>query len=500
MKTTKQEVWFITGSQDLYGEDTLRQVAEDSKKIAQALSRSKTLPVKVVFRPTLTTPNAVTELCINANSSANCIGLICWMHTFSPAKMWITGLKVLQKPFVHLHTQFNRDIPWDSIDMDFMNLNQSAHGGREFGFICSRLRKNRKVVVGHWQDTDVQNKLGVWVRAAMACHDSQGGKIARFGDNMREVAVTEGYKVEAQKCFGYSVNGYGVGDLVAAVNQISDTQVDRLVKTYDAQYEVVKAGRDGGKKRESVREAARIELGMRAFLEAGDFVGFTTTFEDLHGLKQLPGLAVQRLMADGYGFGAEGDWKTAALVRAMKVMSQGLTGGTSFMEDYTYHLEPGNQKVLGAHMLEVCSSIANHKPTLEVHPLGIGGKSDPVRLVFNVGEGPGLNASIIDMGNRFRMVVNTVEVVNPDADLPKLPVARVVWVPQPDLAIGAGAWIHAGAAHHSGFSMALTAEHMEDFADMLNLEYVEISKSTTITDIKNQLRWNEMYYMLAKGL
>lgn len=496
----KKEIWFVTGSQHLYGEETLKQVADDSRKIAQALSRSKALPVKVSFKPTLITPDAITDLCIKANSSANCIGLICWMHTFSPAKMWIAGLKALQKPFVHLHTQFNRDIPWDSIDMDFMNLNQSAHGGREFGFICSRLRKNRKVVVGHWQETAVQNKLGVWARAALAVHDSQGAKIARIGDNMREVAVTEGDKVEAQKCFGYSVNGYGVGDLVAAIRQISEAKVDRLVKDYDAQYEVVKAGRDGGKKRESVREAARIELGMRAFLEAGDFAGFTTTFENLHGLEQLPGLAVQRLMADGYGFGAEGDWKTAALVRAMKVMSQGLDGGTSFMEDYTYHLEPGNQKVLGAHMLEICSSIANAKPTLEVHPLGIGGKADPVRLVFNVDQGPGLNASIIDMGNRFRMVVNTVDVVNPDANLPKLPVARVVWVPRPNLEIGAAAWIHAGAAHHAGFSMALTAEHMEDFADMLDIEYVEISEATTVTDLKNQLRWNEMYYMLAKGL
>ena len=495
----KQEVWFITGSQHLYGEETLRQVADDSRKIAQALSRSRALPVKVVFKPTLTSPDAITELCIKAGASANCIGLICWMHTFSPAKMWIAGLKVLQKPFVHLHTQFNRDIPWDSIDMDFMNLNQSAHGGREFGFICSRLRKNRKVVVGHWQDAGVQEKLGIWVRAAMAHHDSQSARIARFGDNMREVAVTEGDKVEAQTCFGYSVNGYGVGDLVEATQQISEAKVDRLVKDYDAQYNVVKAGRDGGKKRESVREAARIELGMRAFLEAGDFVGFTTTFENLHGLKQLPGLAVQRLMADGYGFGAEGDWKTAALVRAMKVMSHGLDGGTSFMEDYTYHLEPGNQKVLGAHMLEICSSIASGKPTLEVHPLGIGGKADPVRLVFNVNQGPGLNASIIDMGNRFRMVVNTVDVVNPDADLPKLPVARVVWVPKPNLEIGAGAWIHAGAAHHSGFSMALCAEHMEDFSDMFNVEYVEISEATTVTDIKNQLRWNDMYYMLNRG-
>ncbi len=496
----KQEVWFVTGSQNLYGEETLKQVAEDSKKIAHTLSRSNKIPAKILFKPTVTTPEAITELCVKANASAHCMGLICWMHTFSPAKMWISGLKVLNKPFVHLHTQFNRDIPWDSIDMDFMNLNQSAHGGREFGFICTRLRKNRKVIVGHWQEPNVKKQLGTWVRAASAYHDLQGAKFARFGDNMREVAVTEGDKVEAQKCFGYSVNGYGIGDLVAVVNDISDAQVDRQVKDYDAQYEVVSAGRDGGKKRESVYEAARIELGMRAFLEAGDFAGFTTTFENLCGLKQLPGLAVQRLMADGYGFGAEGDWKTAALVRAMKVMGQGLPGGTSFMEDYTYHMEPGNQKVLGAHMLEICASIADGKPTLEVHPLGIGGKADPVRLVFNVAQGPGLNASLIDMGNRFRMVVNTVDVVNPEVNLPKLPVARVLWTPQPDLAVGAGAWIHAGAAHHSGFSMAITPEHMEDFSDMCNLEYVEINKDTTITDIKNQLRWNEIYYMLAKGL
>ncbi len=496
----KQEVWFVTGSQNLYGEETLKRVAEDSKKIAHTLSRSSELPVKVVFKPTVTTPEAITQLCLKANASSHCIGLICWMHTFSPAKMWIAGLKALTTPFVHLHTQFNRDIPWGSIDMDFMNLNQSAHGGREFGFICTRLRKNRKVVVGHWQEADVKKKLGTWVRAALAYHDSQNAKFARFGDNMREVAVTEGDKVEAQKCFGYSVNGYGVGDLVAAVNDISEAQVDRQVKDYDAQYEVVSAGRDGGEKRESVYESARIELGIRAFLEAGNFAGFTTTFEDLCGLRQLPGLAVQRLMADGYGFGAEGDWKTAALVRAMKVMSQGLPGGTSFMEDYTYHLEPGNQRVLGAHMLEICSSIADGKPTLEVHPLGIGGKADPVRLVFNVAQGPGLNASLIDMGNRFRMVVNTVDVVNPEAALPKLPVARVLWMPQPDLAIGAEAWIHAGAAHHSGFSMAITPEHMEDFSDMFNLEYVEINKGTTLTHIKNQLRWNEIYYMLGKSL
>jgi len=500
MKSGRQlEAWFVTGSQHLYGEATLKQVAEDSRMIAQALSRSKHLPVKVVFKPTLTTPSAVTELCRKANTSAPCIGLICWMHTFSPAKMWIAGLTALRKPFLHLHTQFNRDIPWDRIDMDFMNLNQSAHGGREFGFICARLGKNRKVVVGHWQDPTVQIEIGVWIRAACAWHDTQTLKIARFGDNMREVAVTEGDKVAAQTCFGYSVHGYGVGDLVAYVKQVTERAIDRLVKTYDAQYQVVPACRDGGKKRSSLREAARIELGMRAFLEAGSFGGFTTTFEDLHGLKQLPGIAVQRLMAGGYGFAAEGDWKTAALLRAMKVMARGLDGGTSFMEDYTYHLDPSAPKVLGAHMLEICPSIAQGQPSLEVHPLGIGGKADPVRLVFNVADGPGLNASIIDMGNRFRMVVNTVNVVAPDADLPKLPVARALWVPQPNLAIGAGAWIHAGGAHHTGFSMALGPEHLEDFAEMAGIEFLLIDENTTIRAFKKELRMNEAYYLSSKG-
>jgi L-arabinose isomerase len=496
----KYEAWFVTGSQHLYGPETLRQVAADSRRIAQALTRSKHIPVKVVFKPVLTTPEAIYALCSKASTSPNCIGLITWMHTFSPAKMWIAGLKALSKPFVHLHTQFNRDIPWDQIDMDFMNLNQSAHGGREFGFICTRLRRNRKVVVGHWQEPDVQAKLGVWARAASAWHDAQGAKVVRFGDNMREVAVTEGDKVEAQMQLGYSVYGYGVGDLVARVDEVTDREIDKLIGEYDATYELAKPIRQDGKKRAALREAARIELGMRGFLESGTFKAFTTNFEDLHGLKQLPGLAVQRLMADGYGFGAEGDWKTAALVRAMKVMAVGLPGGTSFMEDYTYHLDPAGPKVLGAHMLEVCASIAKDTPTLEVHALGIGGKADPCRLVFNVPGGSGLNASLVDMGNRLRMIVNEVDVVDPEADLPKLPVARVVWVPKPDLKIGAAAWILAGGAHHTGFSMAVTTEHMEDFAEMADIEQVCIGAETRISEFKKELRWNEMYYMLAKGL
>ncbi|HOL31247.1 MAG TPA: L-arabinose isomerase [Anaerohalosphaeraceae bacterium] len=490
------EVWFITGSQHLYGPETLKQVDADSKQIAEALDASAAIPCKVVFKPVLKTPDEITKICVKANTTPNCIGLIAWMHTFSPAKMWIAGLSTLQKPFVHLHTQFNRDLPWDKIDMDFMNLNQSAHGDREFGFICTRLRKNRKVIVGHWKEADVQQKLGIWMRAAAGWNEMRSLKVARFGDNMREVAVTEGDKVEAQKQFGISVNGYGVGDLVAVVNKVADSQIDKLVAEYKDCYKF----RVAAEQMESVREAARIEAGLRAFLEKGGFKAFTTTFEDLHGLKQLPGLAVQRLMAEGYGFGAEGDWKTAALVRAMKVMAAGLKGGTSFMEDYTYHLDPKGMKVLGAHMLEVCSTIASGKPSLEVHPLGIGGKADPVRVVFTAAPGAGLNASLIDMGNRFRMIVNTVDVVKPDADLPNLPVARVVWVPRPNLKTAAAAWILAGGAHHTGFSTALTAEHMEDFTEMAGIEYLLIDENTQIPDFKRQMRTNEVYYMLAGSL
>ncbi len=490
------EVWFVTGSQHLYGKETLKQVDADSKKIAESLDRSAKIPCRVIFKPVVTTPDKITAICVKANTSPRCVGLITWMHTFSPAKMWIAGLSTLKKPFVHLHTQFNRDIPWKSIDMDFMNLNQSAHGGREFGFICSRMRKNRKVIVGHWQDQEVLQKLDIWMRAACAWNDWQGMKVARFGDNMREVAVTEGDKVEAQKKFGYSVNGYGVGDLVAVINKVNDKQIRAMVNQYKRAYKVKlnKAGL------EAVHISAQIEVGMRTFLEKGGFKAFTTTFEDLHGLVQLPGLPVQRLMADGYGFGAEGDWKTAALVRAMKVMASGLTGGTSFMEDYTYHLNPKGMKVLGAHMLEVCPSIASGKASLEVHPLGIGGKADPPRLVFNVPQGNGINASIMDMGNRFRMLINPCKVVKPDADLPKLPVARVVWQPEPNLKTAAAAWILGGGAHHTGFSMALNAEHMEDFAEMADIEYLMIDKSTTVSEFKKDIRANEIYYMLKNGL
>jgi L-arabinose isomerase len=501
MKNLEQfEAWFVTGSQHLYGAEALEQVAEHSRKIAHALSQSAKIPIKVMFKPVLTTPEEIYDLCIETNAAQNCVGLITWMHTFSPAKMWIAGLKALQKPFVHLHTQFNRDIPWGSIDMDFMNLNQSAHGGREFGFIGTRMRRERKVVVGHWQDDEVLAQLAVWMRAACAWYDAQGARIARIGDNMREVAVTEGDKVEAQIRLGYAVNGYGVGDLVQYVDAVTDAEINALVAEYGEQYLISATVGPDLSQSKPLREAARIELGMRTFLKEGGFKAFTTTFENLHGLEQLPGLAVQRLMADGYGFGAEGDWKTAALVRAMKVMATGLEGGTSFMEDYTYHLDPSGMKVLGAHMLEVCPSIAENQPSLEVHPLGIGGKADPARLVFDVPAGPSLNASVIDLGNRFRMIVNTVDVVPPDAPLPELPVAHAVWVPRPNLKVGAAAWILAGGAHHTGFSTALTAEHMEDLAAMAGLEYLLIDEDTRLSEFKKELRWNDMYYHLARGL
>jgi L-arabinose isomerase len=488
------EVWFVTGSQFLYGEETLKTVDSHSQEIVNQLGRSEQIPITLIFKPVLKTPDEIYECIRDANSSKNCIGVIAWMHTFSPAKMWIGGLKILRKPLLHLHTQFNRDIPWKSIDMDFMNLNQSAHGDREFGFIVSRMRLSRKVVVGHWQDEKVHKKLGVWMRAAAGWHDWQGARFCRFGDNMRQVAVTEGDKVEAEIKLGYSVNGYGIGDLVSVINEVSDNDIASLASEYEGKYAVATDLKKGGRQHQSLREAARIEIGLRNFLQAGNFKGFTDTFEDLHGLVQLPGLPVQRLMAEGYGFGGEGDWKTAALVRAMKVMATGLKGGNSFMEDYTYHFDEANPMVLGAHMLEICESIADKKPSCDIHPLGIGGKADPVRLVFNTAPGNALNASMVDMGNRFRLLVNEVEAVTPLQDLPKLPVARVLWKPLPDMYTGCAAWIYAGGAHHTCYSQNLTSEHLEDFAEMAGIEYVRIDAKTDLYEFKNMLRWNDVYY------
>lgn len=485
------EVWFVTGSQDLYGEETLKQVAEHSKIIAASFNDAAQIPVRVVFKPTVLTPDQIYAVCQEANVAKDCIGIITWMHTFSPAKMWIRGLSILQKPMLHLHTQYNRDIPWSSIDMDFMNLNQSAHGDREFGHMMSRMRMNRKVVVGHWQSEDVLNKINEWSRTAAGWADWQGAKFVRFGDNMRYVAVTDGDKVEAELKFGYSVNTYGIGDLVKVINETTDAQIDAMVEEYADTYTLVPSLLKGGEMHQSLREAAKQEIGMEAFLKAGNYKGYTDTFEDLHGMVQLPGIASQRLMAKGYGFGGEGDWKTSALVRAMKVMGSGLAGGNSFMEDYTYHFDPNNSLVLGSHMLEICPSISNGKASCEIHPLGIGGKADPVRLVFNVAAGPALNASIVDMGNRFRMIVNTVDAIAPQNELPKLPVARVLWKPHPTMEIGCAAWILAGGAHHTGYSQNLNAEQMQDFAEMAGIEFVLIGKDTNLYQFKNELRWND---------
>jgi L-arabinose isomerase len=490
------EIWFLTGSQHLYGEETLKKVDQHAATIARSLNDSSLIPVSVTFKPVVKTPEEILKACAEANNSTNCIGIITWMHTFSPAKMWINGLKILQKPLLHLHTQFNRDIPWNEIDMDFMNLNQSAHGDREFGFILSRMRINRKVVTGHWEDKLVIAQIGDWTRAAAGWNDWQGAKFVRFGDNMRQVAVTEGDKVEAEYKFGYSVNTHGVGDLVQLINEVRESEIDQLTDIYHQQYSVAEVLRKGNPRYASLRDAARIELGLKHFLEQGNFKGFTDTFEDLHGMKQLPGIGAQRLMNAGYGFAGEGDWKTAALVRAMKTMATGLSGGNSFMEDYTYHFNPDNELVLGAHMLEICESIAADKPSCEIHPLGIGGKEDPVRLVFNGGPGQALNASIIDMGNRFRMLVNEVNAVSPVQSLPKLPVARVLWRPYPDLKKGCTAWILAGGAHHTCYSQNLSAECMEDFASMAGIEFIFIGKNTDIYQFKNELRWNEVYYQM----
>lgn len=494
------EVWFVTGSQHLYGPKTLETVADHSCEIAAALDASAQVPVRVVFKPVLTTPDAIRELCLDANSTKNCVGLITWMHTFSPAKMWIAGLSLLKKPFLHLHTQYGREIPWSTIDMDFMNLHQSAHGDREFGFIGSRMRLNRQVVVGHWQEEEVQQEISVWARAACGWADAQGVKVARFGDNMRDVAVTEGDKVQAQIKLGYDVYGFGIGDLVKAVNDATDVEVKNMVQVYLDEYEVVPELQPNGSRYDSLVDGARIEVGMRNFLQAGNFRAFTTTFEDLYGLNQLPGLAVQRLMRDGYGFGAEGDWKTAALVRAMKVMSAGLPGGVSFMEDYTYHFSASGNKVLGAHMLEICESIASNKPKLEILPLSIGGKADPVRLIFDANLGPAIGASIMDMGQRFRIVANVVDVVPTEEPLPHLPVARALWIPRPSLKVAAAAWIYAGGAHHTSFSYAVTAEHLRNFTEMAGIEFLLIDENTRLEDFKKELRWNDLYYHLASGV
>jgi L-arabinose isomerase len=440
--------------------------------------------------------DSITALVREANSDDRCAGLILWMHTFSPARMWIRGLEELNKPYLHLHTQFARDLPWATIDMDYMNAHQAAHGDREFGYIASRLRSRRRIVAGHWSEARVAERIGTWARAAFAVADAASGRIARFGDNMRSVAVTEGDKVEFQRVFGYDVEGYGLGDLVTRIEQFGGAEVDKLCAEYDDAYDMALELRLGGERRESLRDAAAIELGLRSLLEEGGFVAFTDTFENLDGLKQLPGIAAQRIMADGYGFGAEGDWKTAAMVRAMKVMAYGLEGGTTFMEDYTYHLDPDGSLTLGAHMLEVCPSIADGTPRCEIHPLPIGGKDDPVRLVFNAHPGPSINASIVDLADRFRMTVAQVEVVTPPASTPALPVARSIWRPEPDLPRAAEAWILAGGSHHSCHSRALKVEHLEDLAMILGVELVTIDAETDLRQLEKELFWNDAAHRL----
>ena len=488
------EIWFLTGSQHLYGPEALRQVANNAETVANGLSSDENIPVKIVFKPIVTTPDEIRDACEKASAAPECAGVITWMHTFSPAKMWIGGLTRLTKPICHLHTQFNRDIPWGEIDMDFMNLNQSAHGGREFGHMLTRMKIPRRVVVGHWENPAVRKKVGDWTSVALGLATMRTLKVVRFGDNMRQVSVTEGDKVEAEQVFGFSVNTHGIGDLVAVINKTSDQEIDQLCKEYDEAYEVAPELQKGGAIHESLREAARIEIGLRRFLEDGGYGAFTDTFEDLHGMSQLPGLPVQRLMADGYGFGAEGDWKHAALVHVLKKIGGSGGQGTSFMEDYTYHFDPSGARCLGSHMLEICPSIAAAKPRCEIHPLGIGGKADPVRLVFDGSLGEALNVSLVDLGNRFRLIVNEVKSVKLPEPMPKLPVARVLWDAKPNLQTAAEAWIQAGGAHHTAFSFDVSTEQIETLAEMLGVECVVIDKDTQMRRFKQDLRTGETYY------
>ena len=493
-------VWFLTGSQHLYGEETLRQVAEQSQQIAATLADTDGIPVTLEWKPVLTGPDSIRRAALDANNDDSVIGVVAWMHTFSPAKMWITGLEALAKPLLHLHTQVNVALPWDTIDFDFMNLNQAAHGDREFGYIQSRLGFARKTVVGHVSNPAVVDRISTWMRSAAARAEARALKVARFGDNMRFVAVTEGDKTEAEVRLGVQVNTWSVNELAAAVDHAAPSDIDDLVAEYEDSYDVVPELRRGGERHESLRYGAALELGLRSFLEAGDFGAFTTTFEDLGALRQLPGLPVQRLMAQGYGFGAEGDWKTSVLVRLANVMGAGLPGGASLMEDYTYHLVPGEEKILGAHMLEVSPSLTTARPSLQIHPLGIGNREDPVRLVFDTDPGPAVVVAMTDMRERFRLIANVVEVVPPDEPIPNLPVARAVWRPQPDLATSAAAWLTAGAAHHTAMSTQVGIEAFTDFAEMTGIELLTIDQETTLPGFVKELRWNQAYYRLAQGL
>ena len=494
------EVWFLTGSQDLYGADVLAQVASQSQEVAGLLDAASPVPVRVVWKPVLKDSESIRRMMLEAAAVDRCVGLIAWMHTFSPAKMWLRGLSVLSKPLLQLHTQANSQLPWSVIDMDFMNLNQAAHGDREFGYALTRMAVPRKVVVGHASEARVQKAVGVWARAAVANAVLRSLRLARFGDNMRQVAVTEGDKTEAEIRFGVSVNTWGVNDLVERVDAVPDGDVDVLVQEYLELYDVMPELRPGGERHESLRYGARIEAGLRSFLADGSFGAFTTNFEDLGGLRQLPGLGVQRLTADGYGFGPEGDWKTAILVRVAKVMGYGLPGGASLMEDYTYDLTPGKEVILGAHMLEVCPSLTIAQPRLEIHPLRIGGREDPVRLVFEADPGPGLVVAMSDMRDRFRLVANVVDVLQAPQQLPRLRVGHAIWRPEPDLQTSAAAWLLAGAAHHTVMTTALGMEAFQDLARMLGTEVITIDRTTSMPVVERELRWNAVYYRLAGGV
>jgi L-arabinose isomerase len=484
------EIWFLTGSQNLYGEETLKQVAVQSKEVADLLAANPLIPIKIVWKPVLLTAEAIRKACLDASSADNCLGVITWMHTFSPAKMWIAGLTALQKPLLHFHTQANSALPWESLDMDFMNLNQAAHGDREYGHIVTRINVPRKVVVGHASDAHAVGRIADWIHATIGWYTAQNLKMARFGDNMRYVAVTDGDKTSAQMRFGMSIESFGVNALIAAVEAATTTEIDALIAEYESEFDIAPELRKGAERHESLRYAASIEVGLNNFLTAGGFSAFTTNFEDLGTLRQLPGLAVQRLMSKGYGFGGEGDWKTSALLRIIKSMAVGRQGGTSFMEDYTYHFGPGDPKILGAHMLEVCPTITSKKAKVEIHPLGIGGKEDPVRLVFTASPAAGRVVALMDMGDRFRMVSNEIEIVEPDAPLPNLPVACAVWKPQPSLATSAESWIYAGGSHHSVLTTAVSPETLSDFAKISGVELLVIDKETTVSNFQREIRWN----------
>ncbi len=496
LKTNNHKFWFCTGSQDLYGEECLAHVAEHSRKMVEALNASGNLPYEVVWKPTLVTNELIRKTFNEANTDEGCAGVITWMHTFSPAKSWIHGLQDFRKPLLHLHTQFNREIPYDDIDMDFMNENQAAHGDREYGHIFSRLHMERKVVVGYWEDEDVQKKMGDWMRTAVGVVESRHVRVMRIADNMRNVAVTEGDKVEAQIKFGWEVDAYPVNDIAESVAAVSKGDVDALVEEYYDQYEIELEGRDEKEFRDHVAVQAGIEIGFERFLEERNYHAIVTHFADLGALKQLPGLAVQRLMEKGYGFGAEGDWKTAAMVRVMKIMSQGMKDakGTSFMEDYTYNLVPGKEGILQSHMLEVCPSVADGKISIREQPLSMGGREDPARLVFTSKTGPAITTSLIDLGSRFRLIINEVDCKKVEKPMPKLPVATAFWTPRPSLQTGAEAWILAGGAHHTAFTFDLTAEQMGDWAAAMGIEAVYIDNDTNIRQFKNELLWNSLAY------